>query len=155
MAYKPKSECLVLRCTPEQKVQITSAARDKGLDISAYLRSILLNLNIITWMIMINSNCYRPSDDFMKVRDAESCRHHRDRVGSLIMYQHLTERQAETMLIRIDIELSLEFDCAPFNTDHYTRKVDEYVEDILNEDNTYIRNLVAQCEETLILDDFW
>ena len=103
---------------------------------------------------MINSNCYRPSSKFMRVRDKESDRHYKDRLCSLMMYQELSEKQAETLLIRIDVELSMEYDCSAFNTDYYTRKFDEYVEDIINEDPHYIKNLVAQCEETLVLDDF-
>ena len=96
-------------------------------------------------------NTYKPSYEFMRIRDEEKTRHFKTRVCSLMNTHNLTDKQAELLCFRIDIELSLEFDASPFSAQHYTRKADEYVEDLCLETTTKVKNLVANIEETLVL----
>lgn len=95
---------------------------------------------------------YRPSLEFLKIREREDDRFTGHRIGSLMMELLITEPEAELLLQRIDVELSMEFDQEPFSTGHYTRKMDYYVDELLNSDVEYVRDLIAQIAERLVID---
>jgi len=97
---------------------------------------------------------YSPSFDFLRIRDKDNDKHYEDRLVSLMETHQLTEQQSILILLRIDIELSMEFDASPFTRKTYTRKVDEYVDEFLSEDNDIVRNLLARISETIVLEEY-
>lgn len=89
--------------------------------------------------------------DFLRVRDSEPKRFWNDRLGALMMYHHLTDKQCETVRVRVDQALLEAYLEEPFDRSIYTGRADDIVEEMLNSPNEKVRNVLATFEECVLL----